>query len=112
MDQPADIMVLQFAQPGGRMWPIAVLALDLRADRLYIRSRQDFCLGMALDDVEVVAPYIAQLINEAGEMSGQSVLEALEERLSNTIRITERTRIYFDDMTQTLDALSRDEFEP
>lgn len=107
MDRQADVMVLQFAQPGGRLWPIAVLALDLQADRLYVRARQDLCSGMASDDAEVVALYIAQLVTEAGEMSGHSLLETLEERLSNTIRITERRRILIEDFAQTLDALSR-----
>lgn len=112
MDRPADILILQFAQPGGRLWPIAVLALDVQADRLYVRSRLDFCSGISLDDAEVVSQYIAQIAEEGGEQSGQSLLKDLEERLSNTIRISERRRIQFQDLAQTLDALARDQFGP
>src|ERR1039458_4502411 len=90
VEHPAEFVVMQFARPGGNLLPIAMLLFDRSADRLLVQGRDDFEGIADRDDVEVLRSFIAQLADESEQMSGAAMLQELEDKLSNNVRITER----------------------
>jgi DNA invertase Pin-like site-specific DNA recombinase len=106
MGPAADFAVLQFAFEKGELWPIAVLLLDCQ-DRLHVRARaaDDLAKKIPPDDVEVIALSLDQIAEDARTGSGREILETLEDRLSNTIRISERQKARISNIQNTLDSL-------
>ncbi|HEY7387889.1 MAG TPA: hypothetical protein VH640_05240 [Bryobacteraceae bacterium] len=102
----ADFALLQFACDNGELWPIAVLVLDDQ-DRLHIRTRPaaDLAMRVPAEDVEVVALSLNQIAEDARAGSGKEILETLEDRLSNTIRISDRMRTHISNSQKALDHL-------
>jgi hypothetical protein len=82
-----------------------VLLFDPRADRLHVRSREDFD-GLDSDDAAVLTALLDQMASEAHTKSGSSILREFEDSLSNAIRITERTSIPVHDVDTTLGELA------
>src|SRR5574340_583994 len=81
---------------------IGVLLLDPSANRLWVRLREDW----REQDDEDVFPLLEQdLASKAAEMGGQALLASLEDTLSNTLRITPRTKVGVDAFTRQLDVL-------
>jgi hypothetical protein len=99
----ANYALLQFAFENGELWPVAVLLLD-NQDRLHVRARavDDLAKNIPPEDAEVVALSLAQIAEDARTESGTKVLGTLEDRLSNTIRISDRQKTH-----DTLDDLYR-----
>lgn len=102
----ADFALLQFAFENGELWPIAVLLLD-NQDRLHVRARPtaDLATRIPAEDAEVVALSIEQIAQDAMAESGSTILETLEDRLSNTLRISDRTRTHISNSQKELDHL-------
>jgi hypothetical protein len=102
----ADFTVLQFAFQNGELWPIAVLLLD-NQDRLHVRARStaDLATRIPAEDVELVALSVHQIAEDARAGDGSKILETLEDQLSNTIRISGRTRTHISDSQKALDRL-------
>jgi GTP-dependent phosphoenolpyruvate carboxykinase len=103
MQRASDFAIVQFALPDGELWPIALLLLDSQ-DRLHVRARAAAELATKIppEDVEVVALSLDQIAEDARTESGTKVLETLEDRLSNTLRISDRQKA-----RDTLDELYR-----
>jgi len=112
VERIADLVLLQFAQPEGQLLPIAMLLLDVHENRLYVRARSGLHGIIPAEDDEVVTLFLAQLATDAQITKGSTLLQDLEDRLSNTIRISERTRVQFTDIDQTLDDLSQQLLPP
>jgi hypothetical protein len=95
MQRASDFAVVQFALPDGELWPVAVLLLD-NQDRLHVRARaaDDLAKKIPPEDAEVVALSLAQIAEDARTESGTNVLETLEDRLSNAIRISDRQKTH------------------
>jgi hypothetical protein len=72
-----------------------VLLLD-NQDRLHVRSRSiaDLATKIPPEEVDVVALSLAQIAEDARAGSGKEILETLEDRLSNTIRISDRQKAH------------------
>lgn len=106
MEGTADFALLQFACENGELWPIAVLLLD-NQDRLHVRARPtaDLARRIPARDVEVVGMSIDQIAEDARAGSGKEILETLEDRLSNTLRISDRTRTHISNSQKALDHL-------
>jgi hypothetical protein len=103
MQRASDFAIVQFALPDGELWPVAVLLLD-NQDRLHVRARavDDLARKIPPEDVEVVAQSLDQIAADARALRGKEILAILEDRLSNTIRISDRQKTH-----DTLDDLYR-----
>ena len=96
---------MYFERPGSGLQPIAVLLLDIDADRLHVRARRD-CRSVAEpEDARVLETTLFDLATEARQKNGSAILAELEDVLSNSIRLRGRTRLNVDDIQATLDAL-------
>lgn len=108
MGPAANFAVLQFAFETGELWPIAVLLLDSQ-DRLHVRARaaNDLAKKIPPEDAEVVALSLDQIAEDARAISGKEILETFEDRLSNSVRISDRqkTRDTLDDLYRQYIAL-------
>jgi hypothetical protein len=112
VEHPAEFMVMQYERPGGNLLPIAILLLDLFADKLHVRSRDDFDAIADREDAELLQLFIAQLADESEQMSGSDILQELEDKLANSVRITERQLATADDIQRTLADLYREHVDP
>ena len=76
---------------------LGVLVLDEQHDRLYFRFRTDL-EGIIADplDLEVVQGYPGMIESMAVETGALGLLQCLEDRLSNAIRLSERLAIQAD----------------
>jgi hypothetical protein len=99
-----DYLVMQFESSAGPLLPIAVLVLDFEADRLHVRATTAYA-GISEDDAEVLRLTTAQLAQQASLGNGSALLGLLEDSLSNSVRLTERVRIWFADLRSELDEL-------
>lgn len=104
-----ELLLLEFEQPGGTLLLVSILLFDPSTDRLYIRNRDDLG-GLDADDAEIVGPLLAQLADESRSMVGSAILQQLEDSLSNSIRISERSKIRVDDVNTALDELAAQHF--
>jgi hypothetical protein len=104
-ERPADFIAMYFESPGSGLQPIAVLLLDIDADRLHIRARRD-CRSVAGPEyAPVLGTILSDLAADARQKAGSAILAELEDALSNSIRLSERTRLNVSDIHGTLDAL-------
>jgi hypothetical protein len=103
---------MQFERPGGNLLPIAILLLDPPADRLHVKGRKHFDGVADRDDAELLRLYITPLSDEAQQMSGGAILRDLEDKLSNSVRITERQPVRADDVQWALADLYRQHVDP
>ena len=101
----AELLILQFALPSDGLWPFAVLLLDPRADRLYVRGRADFG-PVDPKDARILKLLLVQISQEADEASGSEILAHLEDVLSNSVRISERRRVYTSNIARSLEELA------
>jgi hypothetical protein len=104
-ERPADFITMYFERPSSGLQPIAVLLLDIDADRLYVRARRDCHSVAGPEDARVLETMLFDLAADARQKDGSAILLELEDVLSNSIRLSERTRLRVDDIQGTLDAL-------
>ena len=104
-ERPADFITMSFERPGSGLQPIAVLLLDIDADRLHVRARRDCRSVAGPEDARVLETALFDLAAEARQKDGSAILAELEDVLSNSIRLSGRTRLKVDDIQATLDAL-------
>ena len=85
----ATSAILYMVQPGDvEPAPLGVLLLDPVADQLFIRFRDD--LGQVVrndDDREILAEYPAMLADWGSQLGGKGLLDQLQDKLSNVVRI-------------------------
>jgi hypothetical protein len=96
---------MYFERPGSSLQLIAVLLLDIDADRLHVRARRDCRSVAGPEDARVLETTLFDLAAEASQKGGSAILAELEDVLSNSIRLSGRTRVEVDDIQGTLDAL-------
>lgn len=100
-----EFVLLQFVRPGWNPENFAVLLLDPDTDRLYIRSCRDFPSDAASEDAEILQSLVRQFMDDAEAVGGAAVLGAMEDTLSNCVRVTPRTRTPVSDFLSSLDRL-------
>jgi hypothetical protein len=104
-ERPADFIAMYFERPGSGLQPIAVLLLDIDADRLHIRARPDCRSVAGPEDAPVLETMLFDLAADARQKDGSTILAELEDVLSNSIRLSGRTRLKVSDIEATLAAL-------
>jgi len=96
-------VVIQADLPSGALRPIGVLLLDPSSGRAWIRLRPRF--DDLTDDTEVLDELESDLRMKAAESGGAELLRALEDTLSNTIRISDRQAVAVGAFTRTVERL-------
>jgi hypothetical protein len=96
---------MYFERPGSGLQPIAVLLLDIDADRLHVRARRGCRSVAAPEDAPVLETILFDLAADARQKDGSAILAELEDVLSNSVRLSERTRLKVSNIEATLAAL-------
>jgi hypothetical protein len=88
---------------------LGVLVLDEETNRIHLRFRTDLDGIVDSSDLEVIQGLPEMIESMAVEMSAVGVLQYLEDRASNVIRLGERTTIRANNATDAIEsAFSRD----
>src|ERR1700722_1815452 len=95
------------AIPGRGDETIGVLLLDATSDTLNVRLRRDWERLASEEDAEVLAELEDDLLLEARDQGGKSVLDRLEQETSNSLRVTDREVVSTRDFDKTLNDLYR-----
>jgi len=104
-ERAVDLITMHFAAPGRGLQPIAVLLLDIDADRLEVRARPN-CRSIAEpEDARVLEASLFDLAADARQRNGSAILAELEDVLSNSVRLTKRKRLQISDIQGSLDSL-------
>ncbi len=103
-----EYSILQLALPGRPPVNFAVLLLDPAADRLYLKAREDFAAIADEEDRELLELLAGDMARRAKETGARAFFEQLEDSLSNSLRITERSVTAVRDYAHTLDSLFRE----
>ncbi len=102
----AEFVLLQLAAPGQPIRNIAVLLLDPKKDRIFMRFPDDWRTFPAGDYAEMLPLLAEDFGMKVGEMGAASFLRSLEDTLSNILRLSDRTVIPLPaDFKKTLDDL-------
>ena len=101
----AQYQLLELALPGRPSVNAGVLLFDPASDRLHVKLRQDWEQLADADDAEVLEHLEEDLKNQGSTAGGDQLLRSMEETLSNTLRITERTAIAVGDFEKALERL-------
>jgi SOS-response transcriptional repressor LexA len=105
-------VVLEAVLPGRLPQNIGVLLIDPASGRGWVRLRRN-CQDIASpEDAEVLEALDADMRARLTESGGPAYLEALEDSLSNTIRVGERQSVEVDAFTRALDRLYGEHVEP
>jgi len=86
---------------------VGVLLLDASSDTLHVRLRRDWERLASEEDAEVLAELEDDLLLQARDQGGRSVLDRLEQETSNVLRVTDREPLSVRDFDQTLNDLYR-----
>ena len=102
----AEFILLQLAAPGQPLRNIAVLLLDPKRDRLFMRFPDDWSRFGNGDYAEILSLLAEDFEMKVGEMGAEGFLRSLEDTLSNFLRLSDRTTIRLpDDFKKALDDL-------
>ncbi len=101
----AQYWVLELALPGRPKVNAGVLLLDSASDQLCLRLRRDWEPWADAEDVEVLAHLEPDLRRQSREAGGEQLLRALEDTLSNTLRISGAQTIAVGDFEKALERL-------
>ncbi len=104
----AEYSVVQLALPGRPAIAFGILLYDPATDSLHHRFREDVHELAGPEDTEVLELLGEDLSERVREIGGRQVLEFLEDRLSNTLRMTDRKRAAVRDFPFTLQRLFED----
>ena len=97
-------LVLEAALPGQSARNIGVILVDPAGDRAWVRFLEHYDFA-APDDAEVLAALPEDIEARLAEAGAQAFLEALEESLSNVIRVSGRQAVAVDAFTRVIDRL-------
>jgi hypothetical protein len=100
--------VVEVELPGCAAENAGVLLEDPAADRLYLRFRRDWDSIAEEEDAEVLAALAVDLAQKAAEMGAGALLSYFEDRLSNTLRVSDRRAVLVDDFERTVNRLYRE----
>ena len=104
--QNARYMLLTLELPGTGRMNAGVLLEDPSTDRLWVRLRRDW-EECAPEEAEVLSAMEYDLAAKAQEMGATQLLNYLEDVLSNTVQIMDRTDIVVEDFERALGRLYR-----
>lgn len=99
--------MLQLALPGQPIQNVGVLLFDKRAGRLHWRLRSDWTSIAPPEEAEVLSLLARDFNSHVREAGAEPFLMALEDQLSNVLRLTERRRIESEDPQAALRELFR-----
>lgn len=104
--QKAQMILVQYAPPGGPVLNIGVVMYLPDSNRLYLRFTRDWHLVAAReDDAEVLALMEDHLLRMIDELGGVRTLEVIDE-WSNTLRVSDFEEItVVDDPVAQIDRL-------
>jgi SOS-response transcriptional repressor LexA len=100
----AEYAILQFAEPGGPEHNIGILLLDHEAGRMLIRTRQDW-KDFPPSERSVLAGLSKSIVDNMRDMGGDRFMRWMEDKLSNSVRLTNRTSVPVDSFVRVLDRL-------
>ena len=103
-------VLLEAALPGRPVTPVGILLIDPAADRGWVRLRADF--SSLTDDTEVFDALEEDLRDRLAEQGAGALLAALEDSLSNALRISERRKVEVDSFSRVLEKLYAEHVEP
>jgi hypothetical protein len=96
-------VILAAHLPGREAINLGVLVLDKGADRIHLRFRTDlYGIAEPLDE-EVIRGVPEMIESMALEMGALGVLQYLEDRASNAIRLSGRATIHADNATEAVE---------
>ena len=98
-------LLLEAALPGRSPQPVGVILVDPAADRAWVRLRERFDAVADPEDAEVFEALEADLRERLAEHGAEAALTALEDSLSNALRVGERQTVAVDAFTRVLDRL-------
>lgn len=96
----AQVLPLHLALPGCDATPVGILLLDSESDRVYCKIAS---AAGDEDSAEVLGYLADDLLAKASEFGGASLLEYLENTLSNSLSIGGREQIYVGEPSEALD---------
>jgi phage repressor protein C with HTH and peptisase S24 domain len=102
-----EYSLISSALPGRGEQTLGVLLLDTGNDTLHVRLRRDWEKVASEEDAEVLAELEDDLLLQAREVGGKSVLERLEQEASQSLRVTDRALVRVQDFDKTLNELYR-----
>jgi hypothetical protein len=110
--EPARFSILAMELPGGEPVNAGVLLEDPSTDRLYVRLRRDWDQIAPEGEAEVFQALEDGLRSVAAETGAARFLEHLEDRLSNTMRVSDREPVPEDVIAPESSAgMTADDFE-
>jgi len=107
----AGYWVLEAALPGRSPIPAGILLLEEAADRLHLKLRSDWAIHASPEDAEVLGLLAEDLGEQAAQLGAAALMALLEDRLSNTLRISERRSAVVADFERALNRLYEREIE-
>jgi phage repressor protein C with HTH and peptisase S24 domain len=98
-------VLLEAALPGRSPVPAGLILIDPATDRGWVRLRERFENLADPEDAEVFEALEADLRDRLSENGAEATLAALEDCLSNVLRVGERRTVKVDAFTRVLDKL-------
>ena len=98
-------VLLEAALPGRSPQPVGLILVDPATDRGWVRLRERFDNLADPEDAEVLEALEGDLRDRLSEGGAESTLAALEDCLSNVLRVSERQAVAVDAFTRVLDKL-------
>jgi hypothetical protein len=95
-------LLLVAALPGRSPQPVGVILVDPATDRAWVRLRERFDALADPEDAEVFAALEDDLRERFSEHGAEAALVALEDSLSNALRVGERQTVAVDAFTRIL----------
>ena len=97
------MVVISAHLPGRDPINLGVLVLDEATDRIHLRFRKDFDGSADPLDLEVIQGLPEMIESMSIEMGALGVLQYLEDRASNAIRLGDRVTIHADNATAAVE---------
>jgi len=98
-------VLLEAALPGRSPQPAGLILIDPATDRGWVRLRERFDSIADPEDAEVFEAMESDLRDRLAENGAESALAALEDSLSNVLRVGQRQTVAVDAFTRVLDKL-------
>ncbi len=108
----AEYVIVQAALPGGTVENVGVFLIDPDTNTGHLRFRRDWEEIAEEEDAEVLRELPDDLALKMREMGAGELLAFLEDKVSNTIRLTERESVVVEDCGSAADRLYRKHVAP
>src|SRR5450631_3508987 len=104
-NRPANFCMLQLALPGKSPRNIGIFLLDTERGKLYKKLRRGWDSIANPDSVEILERLDDDFEGKIEELGGELFLHTLEDSLSNTLLITDRSDVMVSDFETALNRL-------